>query len=105
MLYKFKSRAAGDVIMFELDGDQMLTIIGRKPSPQGIITVAQIPAAVAALEAAIAAHEAAESRHAEHPEVELEAERDGVRLHARAAPFIELLRDSAQAGKDVIWGV
>ena len=105
MLYKFKSRAAGDVIMLEPDGAQMLTIVGKEPSAQGIITVAQIPEAIAALEAAIATHEADESRHAEHPEVELEAEGDGVRLRARAAPFIELLRTSAQAGKDVVWGV
>jgi hypothetical protein len=105
MLYKFKSRAAGDVIMLELDGDQMLTIVGKEPSPQGIITAAQIPAAIAALEAAIATNEAAESPNTKHSEVELEAEGDSVRLRTRAGPFIELLRESAQAGKDVVWGV
>ena len=107
MIYKFKSQAAADVIMLQLNGDQMLTIVGKEPSPQGIITVAQIPVAIAALEAAIVTHEAAEFRRAEHPqmEVEVEVEGDGVMLRQRAGPFIELLRTSAQAGKDVVWGV
>ena len=105
MIYKFKSQAAADVIMLQLNGDQMLTIVGKEPSPQGIITVAQIPAAIAALEAAIVTHEAAESHRAEHPQMEVEVEGDGVMLRQRAGPFIELLRTSAQAGKDVVWGV
>ena len=106
MIYKFKSQADADVIMLELNGDQMLSIIGKEPSAQGIVTVAQIPAAVRALEAAIITHEAAESQAVEHPpSTELSAVGDSVRLRARAAPLIELLRNSAKAGKDVVWGV
>ena len=105
MIYKFKSQAAADVIMLQLNGDQMLAIVGKEPSPQGIITVAQIPAAITALEAAIARHEAVQSRRAEHPQMEIEVEGDSVDLRQRAGPFIDLLRDSAQAGKDVVWGV
>jgi len=105
MIYKFKSQAAADVIMLQLNGDQMLAIVGKEPSPQGIITVAQIPVAIAALEAAIVTHEAAEFRRAEHPQMEVEVEGDSVDLRQRAGPFIELLRTSAQAGKDVVWGV
>lgn len=105
MIYKFKSQAAADVIMLKLNGDQMLAIIGKQPAAQGIITVAQIPAAIAALEAAVVTHEAAQSRRAEQPEMEIEVEGDSVRLRDRVAPFVELLRSSAQAGKDVVWGV
>ncbi|MBE0473587.1 DUF1840 domain-containing protein [Rhodoferax sp.] len=105
MIYKFKSQAVAGVIMLEANGDQMLTIVGKAPSAQGIITVAQIPAAIAALEAAIEIHEAAEARRREHPGVVVEVEGDSVRLRDRAAPFIDLLRTSAQAGKDVVWGV
>ncbi len=65
MIYKFKSQADADVIMLEPNGDQMLTIIGRQPSAQGVITVAQIPEAIAALQASIIAHEAADSREAD----------------------------------------
>jgi hypothetical protein len=110
MLYKFKSQAAADVIMLQSNGHQMLTIIGKEPAPQGIITLDQIPAAIAALEAAVRAHEAAQARaQAEAAAAgqgpDEEPEGDGVMLRQRAAPFIELLRVSAAAGKDVVWGV
>lgn len=58
MLYKFKSRSAPDLIMLEPHGRQILQIIGKTPGPTGIITAAQIPAAMAALQAAVAADEA-----------------------------------------------
>lgn len=105
MIYKFKSQADADVIMLEPNGDQMLTILGREPSAKGIITVAQIPAAIAALEAAVITHEAAEAHVADPPSMELAAGGDSVRLRARAGPFIELLRNSEKAGQDVVWGV
>ena len=107
MIYKFKSQAAGDVIMLRSTGDQMLAIVGREPTPQGIITVAQIPAALAALEAACSTHEAtpALQQVPEPPEDKVEGEGDKVTLRHRATPLIDLLKTSAQAGKDVVWGV
>ncbi len=105
MLYKFKSQAAGDVIMLDLNGEQMLRIIGKQPAPKGVITVAQMPAAIAALDAAIVTHEAAQAEREQHPEKPVEVEGDSVMLRHRAAPFIDLLRCSAEAGKDVVWGV
>lgn len=105
MLYKFKSQAAAEIIMLPLNAEQMLSIIGKEPAPQGIVTVAQIPAAIAALEAAIVVHEAVESTRRANPELLVETEGDSVMLRQRAAPFIDLLKTSAQAGKDVVWGV
>ncbi|TXT37381.1 MAG: cyclopropane-fatty-acyl-phospholipid synthase [Comamonadaceae bacterium] len=105
MIYKFKSQVAADVIMLKSNGDQMLTIIGKEPAPQGIITVDQMPAAIAALEAAIVLHEAVEAKRRENPGLVVEVEGDSVMLRQRAEPFIDLLRVSAQAGKDVVWGV
>lgn len=106
MLYKFKSQACADVIMLQMNGEQMLTIIGKTHSPQGIITVVQIPAAIAALDAAIVRHEEAQSHRLESPQPEeVDIEDDGVMLRQRAAPFIELLSRSAAAEKDVVWGV
>ena len=40
LIYKFKSKAAGDVIMLGPGGDQVLRIIGREPAAKGIIEVA-----------------------------------------------------------------
>lgn len=105
MLYKFKSQAAADVIMLAPNGNQMLSIVGKEPAAQGIVTVAQIPGAIAALESAIRVHEAAESKRLENPEQVVEVEGDSVMLRHRAAPFIDLLKISAQEGKDVVWGV
>jgi hypothetical protein len=105
MIYKFKSQAAADVIMQQFNGDQMLDIIGKTPAAQGVITVAQMPAAIAAIEKAIVAHEAAQTRRAADPHAVVEVQGDSVMLRQRAAPFIELLQTSAQAGKDVVWGV
>ncbi len=48
MIYKSKSQADSDVIMPEPNSDQLLTIIGREPSAKSIVSVAQIPAAIAA---------------------------------------------------------
>ena len=105
MIYKFKSQVAADVIMLQANGDQMLTIVGKEPSAQGIITVEQMPAAIAALEEAIATHEAVEARRLANPGVPVEIEGDSVMLRQRATPFIDLLKTSARAGKDVVWGV
>ncbi len=105
MIYKFKSQAAADVIMRQANGEQMLAIVGKEPAPQGIITVAQIPAAIAALEAAIVVHEDVEARRRANPGLQIETEGDSVLLRQRATPFIDLLKTSAQAGKDVVWGV
>ena len=105
MIFRFKSQAAAEVIMLQSNGEQMLAIVGKEPAAKGIITVAQIPAAIAALEAAIVAHEAVEARRAEDPSQVINIDGDSVMLRHRAAPFIDLLRCSAAAGKDVVWGV
>ena len=108
MLYKFKSRAAADLIMLEPQGRQILEIIGKAPSPSGIVTVAQIPDAISALEAAVLASEAQppvqESSDTQDDD-DASARSDTVRLRQRAAPFIDMLRKSVAEKADVVWGV
>ena len=107
MLYKFKSKAAGDLIMLEPNGRRVLEIIGKDPGPKGIIEPAQMPAAIAALEAAIAREEA------EHKAMVEEAKAKGqvpptfadVSLRQRAVPFIDMLRRCEKAQKEIVWGV
>ena len=68
MIYKFKSKASGDVIMLGPNGDQMLRIIGREPAPKGIVEVEHMAAAIAALRAAVRDAEApAEAAAASRP--------------------------------------
>ena len=52
MLFEFKSRATGSVVMTQDVGKKVLPLIGKTPDPKGIITVDQMPAAIASLEAA-----------------------------------------------------
>lgn len=104
MLYKFKSQAAADVIMLQPDAETLLKIIGKSPGAQGIVTVQQVPAAVAALRQAIAAQKQAANAPAAQKK-QARDEEDDVSLERRATPFIALLERSAAEGKDVVWGV
>lgn len=105
MLYKFKSRAAADLIMLEPQGRQIVTLMGKTPGPSGIVTAAQIPGAIAALEAAVAAEEAQPPANEAGEEATEQERADAVRLRQRVAPFIEMLRRSAAEQVDVVWGV
>ncbi len=107
MLYKFKSKAAGDLIMMGPSGDQVLRIVGKDPAPKGIIEPDAMPAAIAALERAVAEDEAARERAEREAEAEGRtlAPREGVSLRQRAWPMVEMLRRAQAAGHDIVWGV
>lgn len=107
MIYKFKSKAGADVIMLGPQGDQMLKLLGREPSAQGIVTKDQLGAAIGALEAAVAEDEASFARQQAEAEAAGEAppRREGVSLKQRAWPLVELMRHSLKAGDDLVWGV
>ncbi|MBL8350578.1 MAG: DUF1840 family protein [Burkholderiaceae bacterium] len=107
MIYKFKSKAAGDIIMMGPNGDAFLRVIGREPAPKGIIEPGATAAAIAAIELALAAAEAeraeAEAEAALHGETLLPAE--GVGLRQRLWPMVEMLRRAGAAGEPIVWGV
>jgi len=107
MLYKFKSKAAGDLIMLEPNGRRVLEIIGKDPGPKGIILPEEMPAAIRALEDAIAKEEA--QHHAAVDEAKAKGEvapkSDAVSLRQRALPFIDMLGRCAKEKAEVVWGV
>jgi len=107
MLYKFKSKAAGDVIMTGPAGDQIVRILGKEPAPQGIVLPADMPAAIAALEQAVLDEEAQRKRAEEEAQAEGRAlpPREGVTLRQRAWPLIEMMRRAHEADKEIVWGV
>ena len=107
MVYKFVSRATAEMIMLEADAKNILKIVGKDPSAQGIITVAQIPAAIQALQAAVAAEDERSKQAAPDKDAEDEDGKDvkaTVGLKQRAVPFIDMLQRSAAEGADVVWG-
>ena len=108
MLYKFKSKAAADLIMTEPVGDRILRLIGREPSPQGILLAADMPAALDALQAAIEADEAIRRAAAESDDEAVQAEaaaRDRISLRQRAWPFVEMVKRAVAGRADIVWGV
>lgn len=107
MIYKFKSKAAGDVIMLEPGGDMLLRAIGREPAPKGIIEPPAMADAIVAIERVIAEDEAARA------EAEAEARatgeplpaREGVTPRQRLWPMVEMLRRAQAAKEPIVWGV
>lgn len=111
MLYKFKSKATGTVIMLQPNGQQVLEIMGKhsasEPSLKGILLPEQMPRALAALEACIAEEElvrrqALAQAQAEHlPAPRFEA----VSLRQRALPLLDMIRQCIKAKESITWGV
>lgn len=109
-MYRFKSRAAGDLIMLEPNGRQIMGILGKPYGPgneQGILVPEDMPGAIAALEAAVAHDEAERARLTKEAQSRGEpAPRfEGISLRLRALPFIEMLRRCHRAEREIVWGV
>ena len=98
MIYKFKSRASGDLVLLGPQGDEMLRLLGREPAAKGIIEVAAMPAAIAALQAA------ADAEVTDKDAKQGDAQR-AVGLRQRLWPMIEILRRCHAADEPVVWGV
>jgi len=109
-MYKFKSRAAGDLIMLEPNGRQILTILGRTDAAsqaQGILLPEHMPEAIRQLEAAIQADEEHRARIIKEAldEGAPPPRFEGVSLRQRAVPFIEMIRRCHKVEKEIVWGV
>ena len=105
MLYKFKSKAAGDVIMMGPNGDAVLRLIGKEPAATGIIAVAAMPAAMAAIEQAVAAEEAARQQAGAEADADEAQAGAGVSLRQRAWPLRDMMKRSMAEQADIVWGV
>ena len=107
MLYKFKSKAAGDLILLEPQGKQFLQLIGKQVDAKGIIEPGDMPAAIAALQAAIAAQESEQQAAKEQAkEKGLPAPVfESISLRQRCKPIIDMLQRCQKANQPVVWGV
>jgi hypothetical protein len=107
MLYKFKSKATGDLILLEPQGRQFLSLIGKAVEPKGIIEADQMPEAIKALQDAVATEElqqaeaVAQAKAHGQPPPKFEA----ISLRQRTKPIIDMLQRCHQAGQPVVWGV
>lgn len=107
MIYKFKSKASGDIIMMGPTGDALLRALGRAPAPKGIIEPAAMASAIAGIEQAVQADEAARAEAEQEAAARGQklAPRDGVALRQRLWPMVDMLKRCSAAGEPIVWGV
>lgn len=111
MLYRFKSRAAADLLMLGPNAQALLRLIGKDPQGPGILTCEQMPAALQRLQQAIEAEAggaavdtgdadpADQADDAERPEAE-----DRITLSQRAWPLMQMIERSLADNHPIIWG-
>jgi hypothetical protein len=113
MIVTFQSPASGDVIMFGDVAQRMMKIMGKDATDKGIVTVEQLPDAIARLKAAIEEdkRQRAGLQEDDLPQTEpagsgsAKSSRPFVTLTQRAVPLLELLEWSLKKKKPVVWGV
>ncbi len=105
MLYEFKSKATGNVVMTGPVAERLLGIVGREPTAKGIFTVEQMPDAIAALQAAIEREAAERSDTADSDDERTREAARSVSLRQRAWPLIDMLSTALAAKQPVTWGV
>ena len=110
MLYKFKSKVTGDLIMLEPNGRQVLQLVGKGDAAslvKGILLPADMPSAISALEHAIALDEAAQQQRQQEAKTagEKAPRAETVSLRQRAVPFIDMIKRCQAANEEILWGV
>lgn len=111
MIYKFKSKATGDLVMLGPHGDELLRLLGREPAPRGIIEPDAMAAAIGALQAAIDADDAVRRETGRSDELddaldhEGRAAARGISLRRRLWPMVEMLRQALAERQAIVWGV
>jgi hypothetical protein len=119
MLVIFKSKVAGEIIMFEENAKPILDLLG-KSTQKGIILAAETGDAILKLEEEIARRTVveAEEKAAREKKASEQAERDGVfadsplravvepvSFAARVFTFMDMLKRANEKNKDIVWGV
>ncbi len=107
MVYRFKTKATGDVVMLDQNGKQLLEILGKDPNGPGILLVEQMPAAIEAIQAAVLQEEADYERRKQEAieKGEYVPDPERVSLRTRVAPFLEMLKHCQRENAEVVWGV
>lgn len=116
MAYTFHSRATADLIMLKATAEQILKLLDKPVHEPGILTVEQIPQAIATLKQAVQEDEerrqaikaAMQGDHEDNAALQkliaADSERLGpISLRQRVVPLIDMLQDSAAENKPVTW--
>ncbi|WP_338848855.1 DUF1840 domain-containing protein [Massilia sp. W12] len=114
MLITFKSKAAPEVLMYQEHANRILDL-WRKEHPRGVLTVDELPQAIARLQAEIedskqhpaseeVQHDVARHHNATTDDDEHEPAQE-VSFATRAFPLMEMLRAAEREKHDIVWGV
>jgi hypothetical protein len=109
-LVVFRSKAAGEIFMFEESARRIFEIIGRPDSPRGVITAEQVPEALRKLVDAVEEEKAQLKAAREDAELQ-DKQGDGtvqprpITLGQRAFPLVEMLTEAQKKKVDVTWGI
>jgi hypothetical protein len=108
LLITFKSKAAAEFIMYKSHVNPIFELLGKDPE-RGVLTPAELPAAIAKIEANIAAtKEAGRPKPDNVDDEDDEARRQRsaqVSTSTRLFPLLEMLRAANEQQRDVVWGV
>ncbi len=100
MLFTFKSPSGADLLMFDKNAREILSLLGKNPDDsRGIILVEQLPAAIATLRTALANNPSSDDGTDEG-----DAEPQVV-LSQRIMPFLEMLERALKHNEAITWGV
>jgi len=118
MLFRFKSKVTGDLLLLDPHGRRILKVMGKADEAQGIIQVKDMANCILALEKAIEeeARQLAESNRSEDvnqaglkpPDQdgeESDKSPQGVSFKHRAMPMLNMLRVCQKAEVPIVWGV
>ncbi len=112
MLFKFKSKAASDLIMLEPDARALLKLMVGDDPEKGIVLAKDLPATLARLETAMALESAKShaSRDSDgladaQAKADEEALENLVHFSQRAAPMVQMLKRCLAEKADLVWGV
>lgn len=109
MLVVFKSAPSADLLYFGDVAKLMMELMGKEATDKGVITVEQLPDAIARLEAAVRGDRPQHREHLLADETK-ETDPDGnerphVSLTRRALPLLEMLKEALKEKEPVVWGV
>lgn len=107
-MIRFSSNATGDVQMLRAHAEILLAAIGKELGERGVITPAEMPAAIAALESA-----GQRDRH-ERQALEAEEQDDSddedvksnqIGLSQRAFPLVQMMKHAQAEDASIVWGI
>lgn len=106
MLYRFKSRAAADLVMLEPAGRRLLEVLEREPADKGIFECHDLTTLMKRLEQAVEQDEAMWAQAEEQAQAQgQQIRRPEVSLRQRVWPMREMMRRCHEAGEPIVWGV